>query len=97
MQLTDDDLETIDQLLKNWSIKSREIEDLEWAEQAFMKFKYQPFTVAYSHKYNILINGIIDEAVRVGDKVLVFSQSIPGLDLLELYLSRRDVRHPCSS
>ncbi|KAK6081925.1 snf2 family helicase [Seiridium cupressi] len=36
-----------------------------------------------------LFNKILDESIRVGDKVLVFSQSIPTLDYLQSVLNRR--------
>ena len=41
----------------------------------------------YSGKMVILLD-ILTMSSDVGDKVLVFSQSIPTLDLIELYLSR---------
>eukprot|EP00045_Choanoeca_perplexa_P015589 m.197980 g.197980 ORF g.197980 m.197980 type:complete len:1169 (-) comp17034_c0_seq1:1153-4659(-) len=85
------DLADIETLLKTWSIKSREIEDMAWGEEAFAKYKYKPFQVEISSKFTLLIKGVIEEAVRIGDKVLVFSQSIPGLDLLEMFLSRMEV------
>ncbi|XP_061371328.1 protein CHROMATIN REMODELING 20 isoform X2 [Gastrolobium bilobum] len=43
--------------------------------------------VEYSGKMVLLID-ILTMSSDVGDKVLVFSQSIPTLDLIELYLSR---------
>lgn len=36
----------------------------------------------------ILLLDILSMSADVGDKALVFSQSIPTLDLIELYLSR---------
>lgn len=36
----------------------------------------------------ILLLDILSMCAHVGDKALVFSQSIPTLDLIELYLSR---------
>ena len=36
----------------------------------------------------VLLMEILTMSSNVGDKVLVFSQSIPTLDLIELYLSR---------
>ena len=36
----------------------------------------------------VLLMEILTMSSDVGDKVLVFSQSIPTLDLIELYLSR---------
>ena len=59
---------------------------------AVCRYKYKPFQVDISSKFTLLIKGVIEEAVRIGDKVLVFSQSIPGLDLLEMFLSRMEVR-----
>lgn len=41
----------------------------------------------YSGKMVLLLD-ILAMCSDVGDKVLVFSQSIPTLDLIELYLSR---------
>lgn len=41
----------------------------------------------YSGKMVLLLD-ILTMSTDVGDKVLVFSQSIPTLDLIELYLSR---------
>lgn len=41
----------------------------------------------YSGKMVLLLD-ILTMSSNVGDKVLVFSQSIPTLDLIELYLSR---------
>lgn len=81
----------IEELIKRWPLKSRDLEDLLWVEKDFKRFRFVPQDLANSFKFHLLINAILPKAVELGEKVLVFSQSIPSLDLLEIYLSRRKV------
>ena len=78
-------------LLDTWAIKNREFEDLRAFAAVFSQRKYKPGIAACGAKYRLLLEGIVPEAVRRREKVLVFSQSIPALDLLELYLSTNKV------
>jgi SNF2 family DNA or RNA helicase len=47
----------------------------------------QPLDPALSHR-STLLNQILDESIMVGDKVLVFSQSIPTMDYLDILLQK---------
>lgn len=52
--------------------------------------KYTPGVALNSGKVHILLE-IIDETVRVGDRILVFSQSLITLNLLEEFFSQRNI------
>ena len=45
-----------------------------------------PYGLQFSLKISILVQ-ILHESIDVGDRVLVFSQSIPTLDFIEVVLS----------
>jgi hypothetical protein len=55
--------------------------------EALFKQVDQPLDPALSHR-STLLNQILDEAIMVGDKVLVFSQSIPTMDYLDTLLQK---------
>ncbi|CAD6191933.1 unnamed protein product [Caenorhabditis auriculariae] len=70
-----DDADADDQTLK-----------YDWAEQSMMH--YQKGDVENGYKLAIAL-GIVDECVRIGDKMLIFSQNLTVLSILEEYLERR--------
>ena len=51
---------------------------------------YIPGVLENGGKMQILFT-LIDESIRLGDKILVFSQSLPTLNLMEELLAKRDV------
>lgn len=55
--------------------------------EALFKQIEKPLDPVFSHR-SILLNQILDESTKVGDKVLVFSQSIPTMDYLDDLLER---------
>lgn len=59
---------------------------LEWAKPLFEN--YTPEVMEHGVKFEILFE-LIDETVAVGDKLLVFSQSLLTLDLIEVFLKKR--------
>ncbi|XP_064483480.1 helicase ARIP4-like [Ornithodoros turicata] len=60
----------------------------EWAYPLLEK--YMPGLLENSHKFQVLMT-MIDQILGVGDKLLVFSQSLSTLDLVERFLNRREV------
>lgn len=60
----------------------------EWAYPLLEK--YVPGLLENSHKFQVLMT-MIGHILGVGDKLLVFSQSLSTLDLVERFLGRRDV------
>ncbi|KAK6176105.1 hypothetical protein SNE40_014453 [Patella caerulea] len=63
----------------------------EWADD-LMK-DYIPGILEHSGKM-VFLNTIIEESLAIGDKILVFSQSLFTLNLIEEYLSQRNVPRP---
>lgn len=61
------------------------IQEMEWWEDLLPEKIYKE--VDYSGKMVLLLD-ILSMSYEVGDKVLVFSQSLATLDLIELFLSR---------
>ena len=55
--------------------------------EALFKQIEKPLDPVFSHR-STLLNQILDESIKVGDKVLVFSQSIPTMDYLDDLLER---------
>ncbi|KAJ5665092.1 uncharacterized protein N7477_007540 [Penicillium maclennaniae] len=55
--------------------------------EALFNSVQKPLGPEFSHR-SILLNQILDEAANVGDKVLVFSQSIPTMDYLDKLLKK---------
>ena len=56
--------------------------------------EYEKGDIELSGKFVILMH-LIHESVKIGDKILVFSQSLKTLTLIEEFLSKRLVpRHP---
>ena len=51
---------------------------------------YMPGVLEHGGKMNILFT-LIDESIGIGDKILVFSQSLLTLNLMEELLAKRDV------
>lgn len=51
---------------------------------------YIPGILENSHKMTVLFS-IIERTLRIGDKLLIFSQSLFTLDLIEKFLNRRNV------
>lgn len=60
----------------------------EWAYP--LMEKYLPDMLDNSYKFLVLMT-IVEQTLGVGDKLLVFSQSLSTLDLVERFLSRREV------
>lgn len=60
----------------------------EWAYP--LMEKYMPDMLENSYKFLVLMT-IVEQTLGVGDKLLVFSQSLSTLDLVERFLSRREV------
>ncbi|ESO97098.1 hypothetical protein LOTGIDRAFT_143498 [Lottia gigantea] len=63
----------------------------DWADE-LMK-DYVPGVLEHSGKM-VFLNSIIEESLAVGDKLLIFSQSLFTLNLIEEYLSQRNVPRP---
>ncbi|ODM94892.1 Helicase ARIP4 [Orchesella cincta] len=59
---------------------------LEWAKPIFEN--YIPEVMENGVKFELLFQ-LLEETVAVGDKLLVFSQSLLTLDLIEIFLKRR--------
>ncbi|KIH47294.1 protein, SNF2 family [Ancylostoma duodenale] len=58
----------------------------DWAEIAMASYK----TGNIEHGYKmVLAMELLDATVRIGEKMLIFSQNLTALDLIEYYLSRR--------
>lgn len=64
------------------------VEDMTWAKNLFKD--YQPGVMENGGKLVVLM-GIIEESLKLGEKVLVFSQSLSTLSVIEEFLSKRDV------
>lgn len=60
----------------------------EWAYPLLEQ--YQPDQLENSHKFLVLMT-ILEQTLGVGDKLLVFSQSLSTLDLVERFLGQREV------
>lgn len=60
----------------------------EWAYP--LMEQYVPDQLENSHKFLVLMT-IVEQTLGVGDKLLVFSQSLSTLDLVERFLTRREV------
>lgn len=58
--------------------------DPDWADQ--LMEQYQPGLLENGAKFLISID-LIQQSVRAGDKILLFSQSLLSLDLMEKYLA----------
>ncbi|KAF6022709.1 RAD54L2 [Bugula neritina] len=64
----------------------------DWVKPAFAD--YRPGVLENSGKFVILFQ-IIEETLRLGEKLLIFSQSLTTLNLLEQFLSRMPIPHSC--
>ncbi|KAK5979049.1 Helicase ARIP4 [Trichostrongylus colubriformis] len=63
----------------------------DWAEVAMASYK----TGNIEHGYKmVLALELLDACVRIGEKMLIFSQNLTALDLIENYLSRRPLKTP---
>lgn len=62
--------------------------DPDWANK--LMENYQPAILANGAKFSIAFQ-LIEESVRAGDKILLFSQSLLSLNLIEEYLQRLPV------
>ncbi|XP_033102737.1 helicase ARIP4-like [Anneissia japonica] len=71
--------------------KVNRIISFEWARD-IMK-NYQPLKLSYGSKM-ILLMKVIEESIKLGDKLLVFSQSLGTLSLIEKFLSQRKLPRP---
>ncbi|EYC11148.1 hypothetical protein Y032_0052g2248 [Ancylostoma ceylanicum] len=61
----------------------------DWAEVAMASYK----TGNIEHGYKmVLAMELLDATVRIGEKMLIFSQNLTALDLIEYYLSRRKLQ-----
>ncbi|KAL6738367.1 hypothetical protein Aduo_011922 [Ancylostoma duodenale] len=61
----------------------------DWAEIAMASYK----TGNIEHGYKmVLAMELLDATVRIGEKMLIFSQNLTALDLIEYYLSRRKLQ-----
>lgn len=67
--------------------KSDELHDMNWATQILKDYKSND--IDSSAKIQIFLC-ILNESVRLGDKVLLFSQSIRTLDLIEKFLHQNN-------
>lgn len=66
-------------------------EDTLWVGDAFDG--YEPGVLEHGPKV-VLLNTIIEEALNIGDKILVFSQSLSTLDTIEEFFSKKKVPRP---
>jgi len=62
----------------------------EFQFNVFFKIFYHFFQDETISTKIVILFSIIKESTEVGDKVLVFSQSLNTLDLIEHFLSKRD-------
>ena len=65
--------------------------DLSWAESVLKDYK--PDVIENSHKM-VLLFEFIERTVERGERILVFSQSLLTLNIIENYLARRSVPDP---
>ncbi|XP_071960483.1 helicase ARIP4-like [Antedon mediterranea] len=71
--------------------KVNHIISFEWARD-IMK-NYQPLKLSYGSKM-ILLMKIVEDSIKLGDKLLVFSQSLGTLSLIEKFLGQRTIPKP---
>ena len=72
--------------------RSKSSYDPDWANK-YME-RYQPGVLENGAKFLLAIE-IIQQSIKVGDKILLFSQSLLSLDLIEKYLSKINVENTC--
>ncbi|XP_023812188.1 helicase ARIP4 isoform X2 [Oryzias latipes] len=68
--------------------KANQVITLEWAKE--IMFDYKPGILENSAKMVLLFH-LIEESVRNGDKILVFSQSLSTLTVIEDFMAKRPV------
>jgi len=66
-------------------------ENYEWISNLFDEYKMGDLNL--SGKMVILLH-LIEKSISIGDKILVFSQSLSTLSLIETFLSKREVPSP---
>uniref|UniRef100_A0A0N4WUL8 Helicase ATP-binding domain-containing protein n=1 Tax=Haemonchus placei TaxID=6290 RepID=A0A0N4WUL8_HAEPC len=63
----------------------------DWAEIAMASYKTGNIENGYKM---VLAMELLDACVKIGEKMLIFSQNLTALDLIESYLSRRPLKTP---
>ncbi|XP_030061363.1 helicase ARIP4 isoform X1 [Microcaecilia unicolor] len=77
--------------LNTFQEKANQVVTYEWAKDIFCD--YQTGVLENSPKMVLLFH-LIEESVKVGDKILVFSQSLSTLSVIEEFLAKRPMPSP---